>query len=172
MNLEYIEQSKEIYYNAELEYQRYYFDEGAGGFVLVHSEHNLNDSERFVAEVLAKMGKRVILLSERAAEGVKTPDANIDGEVWEFKELTQETANLKDRVQDGLRDARRKGAMVVVYHINRDEYDVKKINAGIQRALEWDVNYQIQSMMWIDRSGETQTISRQEWMDGKRVERF
>ena len=111
-------------------------------------------------------------MSERAAEGVKTPDAEVDGEVWEFKELTQETANFKDRVQDGLRDARRKAAIVVVYHLNRDEYDVKKINAGIQRALEWDVNSQIQSMMWIDRNGKTQTISRQEWIDGKRVERF
>ncbi|MDF0557021.1 hypothetical protein [Kamptonema sp. UHCC 0994] len=97
------------YYNAESEYQRYYFDEGAGGFVLVHSEHNLNDSERFVAEILAKMGKRVILLSERAAEGVKTPDANIDGEVWEFKELTEESKSLKNRVQEGISKSRKQG---------------------------------------------------------------
>jgi hypothetical protein len=57
VNPEYIRQSKAIYENAEPEYRRYYFDEVAGGFVLIHQQHNLNDSESFVAEVLAKMGK-------------------------------------------------------------------------------------------------------------------
>lgn len=52
-----------------------------------------------VAEVLAKMGKRVKMLSEQAAEGVRTPDAEIDGEICEFKELTEQTQNIRDRVQ-------------------------------------------------------------------------
>jgi len=48
--------------------------------VLIHQQHNLNNSESFVAEVLAKMGKRVRMLSEQAAEGVITPDAEIDSQ--------------------------------------------------------------------------------------------
>lgn len=72
MNPEYIEESRQIYKNAEPEDRRSYFDEVAGGFVLIHQQHNLNNSETFVAEVLPKMGKRVILLSEQAAEGENT----------------------------------------------------------------------------------------------------
>jgi hypothetical protein len=113
VNSEYIETSRAIYENAEPEYQRYYFDEIAGGFVLIHQQHNLNDSESFVAEVLAKMGKRVRILSEQAAEGVRTPDAEIDGEICEFKELTnilktsdidfkKESAGQKIKVQQPL----------------------------------------------------------------------
>ena len=33
---DYIEESREIYQNAGSEYQRYYFDEDTGGFVLIH----------------------------------------------------------------------------------------------------------------------------------------
>ena len=80
MNSEYIETSRAIYENPEPEYRRYSFDEIAGGFVLIHQQHNLNNSESLVAEVLAKMGKRVRMLSEQAAEGVITPDAEIDSQ--------------------------------------------------------------------------------------------
>ncbi|WP_333325734.1 hypothetical protein [Microcoleus sp. Aus8_D1] len=43
MNSEYIQTSRAIYENAEPEYQRYYFDEVAGGFFLIHQQHNLNN---------------------------------------------------------------------------------------------------------------------------------
>jgi len=75
VNSEEIETSRAIYENAEPQYQRYYFDEIAGGFVLIHQQHNLNNSESWVAEVLAKMGKRVRMLSDRAASGAIAPDA-------------------------------------------------------------------------------------------------
>ncbi len=123
MNSEYIETSRAIYENAEPEYQRYYFDEIAGGFVLIHQQHNLNDSESFVAEVLAKMGKRVRLLSEQAAEGVPTPDAEIDGEICEFKELTKYTKNIRYRLQEGISRAKNQGATAVIIRINRKSYE-------------------------------------------------
>ena len=102
MNSQYIETSRAIYENAEPEYQRYYFDEVAGGFVLIHQQHNLNNSEIFIAEVLAKIGMRVRMLSEQAAEGTRTPDAEIDGRICEFKELTESTRNIRYRVQEGI----------------------------------------------------------------------
>jgi hypothetical protein len=123
VNSEYIETSRAIYENAEPEYQRYYFDEIAGGFVLIHQQHNLNDSESFVAEVLAKMGKRVRLLSEQAAEGVPTPDAEIDGEICEFKELTKYTKNIRYRLQEGISRAKNQGATAVIIRINRKSYE-------------------------------------------------
>ena len=57
--LEKVAKSKDIFDNAEPEYERYYFDEAMGGFVLVHEGHNRGESfgsELFVAEVFAKNG--------------------------------------------------------------------------------------------------------------------
>ncbi|HAT14674.1 MAG TPA: hypothetical protein DD001_07730 [Microcoleaceae bacterium UBA10368] len=168
MNPEYIEQSRQIYKNAEPEYRRSYFDEVAGGFVLIHQQHNLNNSESFVAEVLAKMGKRVILLSEQAAEGVRTPDAEIDGEICEFKELTKSTKNLRYRVQEGISRAKNQGAAAVIIHINRETYEFWKINDGIRKAFYWDERQLIQTIILVFNSEEVQKITREEWENGRR----
>ncbi|MGB3265135.1 MAG: hypothetical protein WBA89_14425 [Microcoleus sp.] len=172
MNPEYIETSRAIYENAEPEYQRYYFDEIAGGFVLIHQQHNLNNSEIFVAEVLAKIGNRVRMLSEQAAEGVKTPDAEIDGEISEFKELTEQTQNIRDRVQEGISKAKNQGAAAVIFHINRENYDVWKINAGIKQALFWDTKKQIQKLILVFNSEQIQIITREEWKNGRSFQRI
>ena len=168
MNSEYIETSRAIYENAEPEYQRYYFDEIAGGFVLIHQQHNLNDSESFVAEVLAKMGKRVRLLSEQAAEGVRTPDAEIDGDMCEFKELTKYTKNIRYRLQEGISRAKTQGATAVIIHINRESYEFWKINDGIRKAFYWDERQLIQSIVLVFNSEEVQQITREEWENGRR----
>lgn len=168
MNSEYIETSRAIYKNAEPEYRRYYFDEIAGGFVLIHPQHNLNDSEIFVAEVLAKMGKRVRFLSEQAAEGVRTPDAEIDGEICEFKELTKYTKNIRYRLQEGISRAKNQGATAVIIHINRDSYEFGKINDGIRKAFYWDERQLIQSIILVFNSEEVQQITREEWENGRR----
>jgi hypothetical protein len=172
VNPEYIEESRQIYENAEPEYRRSYFDEVAGGFVLIHQEHNLNNSESLVAEVLAKMGKRVILLSEQAAEGVRTPDAEIDGEICEFKELTEQTQNIRDRVQEGISRAKTQGAATVILHINRENYEVWKINAGIKQALFWDTKKQIQKLILVPNSEQIQIITREEWKNGRYFQRI
>ncbi|MEG4278183.1 hypothetical protein QUA62_11985 [Microcoleus sp. MON1_C1] len=172
MNSEYIETSRAIYENAEPEYRRYYFDEIAGGFVLIHQQHNLNNSESFVAEVLAKMGKRVTLLSEQAAEGVRTPDAEIDGLICEFKELTESTRNIRYRVQEGISRAKTQGASVVIFHINRENYDVWKINAGIKQGLFWDTQNHIQQIIFVANSKQIQIITREDWQNGRPFQRI
>ncbi len=172
MNPEYIQQSKGIYENAEPEYRRSYFDEVAGGFVLIHQQHNLNDSESFVAEVLAKMGKRVTLLSEQAAEGVRTPDAEIDGEICEFKELTKESSNLKNRVQEGFGKAKNQSANAVIFHVNIEIYDIREIDEGIRQAIYWDVNNLMQTIILVFNNQSVQKITREEWENGKRFSRI
>ena len=172
MNSEYIETSRAIYENAAPEYQRYYFDEIAGGFVLIHQQHNLNNSEIFIAEVLAKIGMRVKMLSEQAAEGMKTPDAEIDGQICEFKELTEQTQNIRDRVQEGISRAKKQGAATVIFHINRENYEVWKINAGIKQALFWDTEKQIQEIIFVVNSEQIQTITREDWQNGRPFQRI
>ncbi len=168
MNSEYIETSRAIYENAEPEYRRYYFDEVAGGFVLIHQQHNLNNSEIFLAEVLAKIGKRVRMLSEKAPESVRTPDAEIDGEICEFKELTESTRNIRYRVQEGISRAKNQGATAVVIHINRESYEFWKINDGIRKAFYWDEKQLIQTLILVFNSEEVQQITREEWENGRR----
>ncbi|NJK74122.1 MAG: hypothetical protein HC849_18400 [Oscillatoriales cyanobacterium RU_3_3] len=172
MNPEYIQQSKAIYENAEPEYRRYYFDEVAGGFVLIHQDHNLNYSESFVSEVLAKMGKRVTLLSEKAAEGVRTPDAEIDGEICEFKELTESTRNIRYRVQEGISRAKNQGVSAVIFHINRENYEAWKINAGIKQGLFWDTQNQIKKIIFVGNSKQIQIITREDWQNGRPFQRI
>ena len=91
--------------------------------MLIHQQHNLNNSESLVAEVLAKMENRVRMLSEQAAEGVRTPDAEIDGEICEFKELAEQNQNIRDRVQEGISRAKSQGAEVAIVHVNRESYE-------------------------------------------------
>lgn len=71
MEPSYIQESQQIYDLAESEYERYYFDDNAGGFVLIHQDQNRTDSELFMARVFASLGRRVKLLSEQASPGIK-----------------------------------------------------------------------------------------------------
>lgn len=123
----YLQESKRFYDNAQAEYNRYYYDSSTGGFILIHQDHNTNLSEIFLAEIFARQGKRVILLSERGDEGVKTPDANIDGEIWEFKELSPDAISIKNTIQRGVAVAKKR-APNLAYHINNENADLKDIN--------------------------------------------
>ncbi|MEC4984521.1 MAG: hypothetical protein SAJ37_11010 [Oscillatoria sp. PMC 1068.18] len=52
-----IQASRSIYENAETEYQRYYFDDNTGGFILIHIEHKTTASEIFIARTFAQEEK-------------------------------------------------------------------------------------------------------------------
>ncbi len=108
------------------------------------------------------------MLSEQAAEGVRTPDAEIDGEICEFKELTEQTQNIRDRVQEGISRAKKQGAVTVIFHVNRKSYEFWKVNDGIRKAFYWDDTQRIQSIILVFNSEESQEITREEWENGRR----
>ncbi len=123
----------------EPKYQQTYFDQETGGFVLIHEQHGKQDiqSEQFVAQAFAEQGKQVRLLKEIGLpEGMKTPDAEIDGVLWDFKRLTEDATSLANRVQAGIKQAIKQSAENVGYHIDRSEYDLSEIERGIKRALD------------------------------------
>ena len=91
--------------------------------MLIHQQHNLNNSESLVAEVLAKRGKIVRMLIEQAAEVVRTPDAEIDSQICEFKELTEQNQNIRYRDREGISRAKSQGAAVAIIHVNRGSYE-------------------------------------------------
>jgi Contact-dependent growth inhibition CdiA C-terminal domain len=142
----YVRESREIFDNSEPEYNRTYFDEATGGFVLVHEGHNRGesfDSELFVAKTLAKRSRRVFLLDESETVVGSRPDARVDREIWDFKRLTPDVVAFANRVQAGIKAARKQRAIKVAYHIDRDDFALDEIERGIKRAFFLDVQEQV-----------------------------
>jgi Contact-dependent growth inhibition CdiA C-terminal domain len=151
---EYLAASQILYDSAGSEYGRSYFNPATGGFILVHGAHNRQSlaSELFVAQSLANQGQRVYLLPEAGLPaGIKTPDAEVDGQLWDFKCLTSETIAFANRVQAGIKIARRQGAIGVGYHVDTDDYDLSEIRRGIRRAFDLDLDQQIQQVLVVFR---------------------
>lgn len=165
MEINYIGESKNIYNLADPEFERYYYDENTGGFVLIHLNHNNNNSEKFVAKVFAKLGKRVKLLSEQAPIGIRTPDAEINGEIWEFKELSPEAVSIKNTVQRGVAIAKKR-APNVAYHINKT-VSIGDINRGIARAMIWDTEKFLQKIAIVFNDSRVQVLTREELDNGQ-----
>ncbi len=165
MEPSYIQESQEIYNRALPEYERHYYDEDTGGFVLIHQAHNTNVSEMFVAEIFARRGRRVKLLSEQAAPGVRTPDADINDEFWEFKELSPEAVSIKNTVQRGVAVAKKR-APNVAYHINTVA-NIGDINRGIARAMIWDTERLLQKIALVFNDGSVQVLTREDLDNGR-----
>lgn len=147
-------------------YQTYFYDNQTRGSVLIHPQHNLNDSELFIAMVFAKQGQKVKLLNEQAAEGIKTPDAEINEEIWEFKELSAKAVSIKNTIQRGLAIGKKR-ASNIAYHINNNQADIKDINRGIARALIWDREQFLQKIVLIFNNGTVKIKTREELNNGK-----
>lgn len=153
-SLEYITESHVLYDSAPLEYNRSYFNPTTGGFILIHIAHNRQSlaSELAVAQVLADQSKRVYLLPEVGLpEGIKTPDADVNGQLWDFKRLSAETTAFANRVQAGIKVARRQGAIGVGYHVDTNTYNLGEIRRGIRRAFDLDQDQQIQRVLLVFR---------------------
>jgi hypothetical protein len=63
--------------------------------------------------------------------------------------------------------ARKQGAAAVVYYINRSTFEIWQINRGIRQAFFWDRQEKIQEISLLFPDGKLETITRQEWENGK-----
>ncbi|NET89127.1 MAG: hypothetical protein F6K45_13705 [Kamptonema sp. SIO1D9] len=162
-----IQASRYIYENAETEYQRYYFDDTTGGFILIHIEHKTTASEIFIARTFAQEGKQVKLLSENSQ--TKTPDAEIDGELWEFKEL-KNADNVRGATQQDMREGK-KQAKNIAYYINQ-ECELIDINEGIKSAIRLDTKRLLLKVSLIFNDNLTLTLTRTEIENGASFEEF
>jgi Contact-dependent growth inhibition CdiA C-terminal domain len=166
----YIRESIDLYANADAAYERLYFDRQSGGFVQVHNGHNCDDaflSELFVAEVFAQSGNRVKLLDESNALPGKHPDADINGEIWDFKEIAN-AENIAGATQQQIRRGKKQADKVALY-VNQ-EFDIADVNLGIASAIRIDIANLIQKIALIDRTGRLQILNREEFVNGKRFQ--
>ncbi len=161
-----IAQNRIAYETAGPKYEKHYFDERTGGYVLIHAGHNRGESfasEVFVAETFARQGSVVELVDEQGTG--KKFDALVDGQDWEFKELTESAQSILGAVQKGLRKGKEQSARLA-YHVNR-EANIKEINLAIKNALYWDTTEKIQWIAIVDRNENFQILSREEIDGGK-----
>ncbi len=129
----YIRESKDLFDNADSEYERLHFDQQSGGFVLVHNDHNRDNafsSELFVARVFARRGNRVKLLDESDAFPGKHPDANINGEIWDFKEIAN-AENIAGATQQQIRRGKKQADNVTLY-VNQ-EFNIADVNLVVHQ---------------------------------------
>ncbi len=143
---------------------RTYFDEQSGGFVLVHRAHDMQNlgSEFFLARIYAGEGQPVILQDESGSE--RTPDADIAGKAWELKQLTKGAiGSQKNRIQEGLRDARKQNAGCVAYHISHASSDEEAAREGIKNAFWWDKEERLNLIDLVFNDGTRRRYERQDF---------
>ena len=121
------------------------FDEQSGGISAIHKDHRFDSEigafgikigqyERLAVDVLRRRGHSVILESELAPNGVKTPDGSLDGVVMDIKAIER---NGKWAVKDKLHGAVKQGVEHVVLYFHKKElFSLERIEDGWDKFLE------------------------------------
>ncbi|MBR8832687.1 MAG: hypothetical protein DSM106950_01250 [Stigonema ocellatum SAG 48.90 = DSM 106950] len=89
----------------------------------------------------------------------------MDGEIWEFKELSPEAVNISNAFQRGVAIAKKR-APNIAYHINT-EADIEEINKGITRALVWDTQKLLQKIELVFNDARVMSLTREELDHGE-----
>jgi hypothetical protein len=134
---QYAQYSKEIYPTNDSGGYRA-FDKKSGGYVVTHKEHNIKGNNGWQAEqvatrVLVKNGNKVILGSEKAADGVKVSDGLLNSKPFDIREIIGESSHTIGR---SISTAGRKGVETVVLYFN----DIKYKRSDIERAYKGYIN--------------------------------
>ena len=121
------------------DYREVVYDKKSGGLSAVHKEHKFDpvvgafgirrgDYERRSVDVLRKGGHQIVLASERAADGIKTPDGMLDGVVMDIKAIE---GTGRYTIKNKFDSARSQHAeCVVLYFHDKTMYSEEKIRMG------------------------------------------
>jgi hypothetical protein len=150
-------------------YTKIFFDAETGGFVVAHKKHGKFELEgnKTIALMLVKHGYRVVLLENQ--QDVVSADATLNGEVWEFKSIT-ETGNLGNRVQKAIQKGKRQAANVLIF-INLS-YKVKEVTKGIYNAIKFDERKIIRRIAILFQDGHLIIAERVEVLDESFLNKF
>lgn len=91
------------------------FDFNSGGYIVSHSGHNNNLHELITAKAFMKQGNEVRLLDESLPG--KTPDAEIKGVIYDFKNINSSALNITNNIRNKLEDAANQGVNGIVIRI-------------------------------------------------------
>lgn len=126
---EYVEASRNIYeqYNNDDLYRQLGFDEQSGGFIIRHSNaQNYTAEEDYVFNLLKTKGERLVLPEISQAPYNKNFDVFIDQVKFEQKTIT---GNIKQRVEENLRDAADQASNAILYF--PDKFSLQELKRGL-----------------------------------------
>lgn len=140
---QFLKARKELYKNlkADWKYIDVRFDKESGGISAIHRDHKFSKDKSLLdkskkkgayeieaTDALRRKGHVVILASENADTGIKTPDGFLDGVLMDIKSFE---GTGKWKVKDKLKEATIQGVeTVVLYFPRRDLYSFERVNDG------------------------------------------
>lgn len=133
--------NREIYTNYDKTiWAKISFDENSNGYVVVHQHHGKGELKVNlpIALKLAELGFCVELLAEKRY--IQSADANIDGELWEFKT----TNGSKSSVQNRLREGKSQSENILLYI--QTGFVLVELLRGIMSAISVDRNQGIKKV--------------------------
>ena len=134
------------------EWEKAYFDEFSGGYVVCHKDHQFDptigkfgiprgDYEKNASKVLSKYGKRIVLESEISEEGIKTPDGLLNEVKFDIKGIEGSSYRI---IKEAISKSSKQGAEIVVFYFHdknmfntnfvRESYEKYLINSKSKRV--------------------------------------
>lgn len=120
------------------------FDEQSGGVSAVHREHKfdseigyygikIGEYEKIALSILRKRGHSIVLESELAPNGIKTPDGKIDGFVMDIKATD---SMGKWSIKKKIHDAAKQGSEVIILYFHKKElFSIERVTDGWYRFI-------------------------------------
>lgn len=126
------------------EYYEVVYDEESGGVSAIHQEHRFDKQpgpfgvrrgvyELMAIDALRKKGHVVVLESERAPAGIKTPDGILDGRAMDIKAIENTGQwTIKNKFHHATKQ--KIETLVLYYHLH-DLFSIEKIEDGWKRFI-------------------------------------
>lgn len=96
-----------------------------GGLKATHKEHNFNSDtgkyEKEARDIIFNEGNEIIMLSEKAPEGVKTPDGLLNEKIVDIKTVLGNNGSIgKNSIIDKIKDGNRQGCEIVILQFPKE----------------------------------------------------
>ena len=121
------------------------FDDKSGGVSAIHREHKfdsevgaygikIGDYEKIAIQIMRNRGHLIILESEIAPKGIKTPDGSLDGLIMDIKSIERYG---KWAIKDKFHNAIKQGVECVILYFHVESlYSEERMVDGWNRLLE------------------------------------
>ena len=145
----------------------------SGGELRAELGRSPNESERFAGRALADEGRGVRLLKASEEKGVKSYDADVENEAWEFKELTVPPERQPENaVYQGLRRGKYQNngePLWLLYHVHSGQREnLASVNSAVSDAVRRDQDDLIRGVTLVFDDGTTLHRTREQINEGKK----
>jgi hypothetical protein len=126
--------------NFGIEWEKRLFNKENGGYSVAHSGHNIVPNDFSMADDIANSGKKVKLRNEKVGDpnfGGKTPDAEIDDFVYDFKNFDSPN-DVNGKVYIRIKEAgERSNAPGVVFNLKGNSASLSDVNIGLKGIIDF-----------------------------------